>query len=159
MLQSQDQTQVSLASGLLSDFMKTTRIPPPHSFLLGCLVGWGIRSGGYVIFKSPQHNTRANKHQTCYCKPESTNCQEGPGPQALETALLVVWPGRAFSSLGSRSQLRFLGPAPIRAPGGGEACAWKAPALSPPKSLLLLQRPTPSRQQVKAASASWRATP
>ena len=103
---------MSLASGLLSDFMKTTRIPPPHSFLLGCLVGWGSRSGGYVIFKSPQHNTRANKHQTCYCKPESRNCQEGPGPQALETALLVVWPGRAFSpSCGSsaRPPLELLG--------------------------------------------------
>ena len=51
---------MSLASGLLSDFMKTTKIPPPHSFLLGCLVGWGILSGGYVIFKS-QHNKKAEQ--------------------------------------------------------------------------------------------------
>lgn len=96
----------------------------------------------------------------CYCKSESSrNCQEGPGPQALvETPLLVVWPGQAFSSLGSGSQLWSLHLAPIRAPRGGEACAWKAPALSPPQSLVL-QRPTPSRQQVKAASASERATP
>lgn len=34
-----------------------------------------------------------------------------PSPQVLvNTPLLVVWPGKALSSLGSRFQLLFLGP-------------------------------------------------
>ena len=53
-----------------------------------------------------------------------------PGSSRDSTAGGVAWASPLFPGAQVPAAVPLL--APIRAPRGGDACAWKAPALSPP---------------------------